>query len=154
MIHLAAEVFHMISMRTRIFFHGWILTAVLCLECGGCAAPRNRAGITSSYPLDRVRAAVACADAGDPEAVDLLIGLLDDPDRGVRMYSIVALRRLCGTDYGYRYYAPDAQRAEAIDRWRQARIRGEVGLRSSPSRSATADSDVTQNTENKGVPTP
>lgn len=103
--------------------------ALICLSLHGCGAACKRASIASPYPLDRVRAAVACAAAGDADAIDLLIELLADQDRGVRMYSILALKRLCGEDYGYRYYASDADRAPAIARWRAARLRGEVTLR-------------------------
>ena len=105
-----------------------ILTSIACFCLVGCRTSEKRGDITSPYPLERVRAAVTCAEAGDGEAVDLLIEMLDDSDRGVRMYSILALKRLCGVDYGYSYYASDAKRAEALERWRAARRRGEVRL--------------------------
>ena len=70
------------------------------------------------------------AEAGDAEAVDLLIELLNDQDRGVRMYTILALERLCGQTYGYHYYDPERKRAAAIARWREARRRGDVTVRS------------------------
>ena len=106
----------------------WSLISIAGIGPLGCRSPENRGGITSPYPLDRVRAAVACAESGDPEAVDLLIEMLDDNDRGVRMYSILALERLCGENFGYRYYASDSERAEAVARWRAARLHGKVHL--------------------------
>ena len=114
---------------------GLVLAAVVCV--GGCRSSGNgRAQMTSAYPLDRVRAAVASAEAGDARAVDLLIELLDDADRAVRMYSILALRRLCGEDFGYRYYAPEVEREAAIARWREARQSGEVTVRTPPGQRA------------------
>jgi HEAT repeat protein len=130
------------------------LTALVSLGFGGCAAPQNRAGITSSYPLDRVRAAVACAEAGDARAIDLLIEALNDNDRAVRMYSIIALKRLCGEDYGYRFYASDGERDEAIARWRQARGRGEIILQAPPRTPSAAVSDATPTAEKEGAPSP
>lgn len=104
--------------------------AVACLGClASCNPPAaQRRQLSSPYPPDRARAAVAAAEAGDAKAIDLLIELLDDRDRAVRMYSILALERLCGRTYGYRYYDPEPQRRAAIARWRQARQRGELVL--------------------------
>jgi hypothetical protein len=118
-----------------MFRSSLLLAGALCVI--GCQSPRGgRADIASTYPLDRVRAVVRSAEAGDAGAVDLLIELLDDSDRGVRMYSILALERLCGENHGYRYYAPEAERAAAIERWRAARQRGEVVVRTTPGQRA------------------
>ncbi|MFQ5805977.1 MAG: HEAT repeat domain-containing protein [Phycisphaerae bacterium] len=105
--------------------------AAVGLACAsGCdPAGTRRRQLVSPYPLDRVRAAVQLAEAGDADAVDLLIELLNDRDRGVRMYAILALRRLCGETHGYQYYDAEPLRAAAVARWREARQRGEVTLR-------------------------
>ena len=111
----------------------------------GCnSSARCRSGITSPYPLERVRSAVRCAEAGDARAVDLLIEMLDDQDQGVRMYSILALQKLCGEDYEYEYYAPDSERSAAIARWRQARQRGEVSVQPAGGLSAQSSSTETE----------
>lgn len=89
---------------------------------------RARAEAQSLYPLDRARAAVQLAEAGDCRGVDVLINLLDDDCDAVRMYAAVALERLCGRSFGYRYYDPPAKREQAIARWRLARQRGELHL--------------------------
>ncbi len=67
-----------------------------------------------------------------------MIGLLDDPDIGVRLYAIAALRRLTGSDYGYRYYAAHAERAAAVARWQAAARAGEltVGNAADPPRAS------------------
>ncbi len=110
----------------------WLGVATVGLTCSaGCnSSGAQRQQLVSPYPLDRVRAAVQLAEAGDAQAVDLLIELLDDRDRGVRMYAILALERLCGKTYEYKYYDPEPLRAAAIARWREARQRGDVTLRS------------------------
>ncbi|MCK4342202.1 MAG: HEAT repeat domain-containing protein [Phycisphaerae bacterium] len=95
----------------------------------GCdsTAARRRA-LASGNPLDRARAVVQVAEGRDPDAVHKLVDLLDDPDKTVRMYAIIALKRLCGQDYGFRYYADETERRAAVQRWRQALRTGEVTL--------------------------
>lgn len=106
------------------------LTVAGLAYLGGCSSSAaKRQQLRSPYPLDRARAAVQLAESGDKEAVDLLIELLNDYDRGVRMYTILALERLCGETYGYDYYGPEPERAAAVARWREARQRGEVTVR-------------------------
>lgn len=155
------------SLVTILYNHGmqWVSVSATIVRLGvallgivwvfGCHPSRaDRGQITSPYPLDRVRAAVRCAEAGDAEAVDLLIELLDDADRGVRMYSILALERLCGADHGYRYYAPEPERAAAIGRWRQARQRGEVTVRARSPRSDGQNVNATPTAETSGESSP
>lgn len=106
--------------------------ALICLPaCHSSEARRQQ--LVSPYPLDRVQAAVRLAEAGDEQAVDLLIELLADRDRAVRMYAILALERLCGETYGYRYYDPEPGRAASIARWRDARQQGKLTVRARPS---------------------
>ena len=131
----------MFSLQVRTIYLSTGIAALFCIGVTGCDTASSRAGMTSGYPLDRVRAAVACAEAGDAEAVDRLIELLNDNDRGVRMYSILALRQLCGEDYGFRYYASDSERAAAVARWRVARLRGEVTLKAKRSEPPAAPED-------------
>lgn len=69
------------------------------------------------------------AEMGDRGAVHPLVELLEDPDRAVRMYTILALTRLCGEDFDYKYYEPEAERAAAVRRWRAALRNGEVTVR-------------------------
>ncbi len=97
----------------------------------GCGGRGGRDSLYSGNPLDRAHAAVSAAEAGDSGAVHKLVGLLDDLDDAVRMYSIMALRRLCGEDYGYRYYASPVERSIAVGRWQDALRKGEVVVRRS-----------------------
>jgi hypothetical protein len=98
----------------------------------GCRHPGQHDQLGSANPLDRARAVVRAAEAHDVAAVHQLVDLLDDPDDAVRMYAIMGLRRLCGEDYGYQYYASPGARAAAVRRWRGALRAGEVVVRVSP----------------------
>lgn len=104
------------------------LIGLLISAGNGCAISKT-ASLASEYPLDRARAAVACAEAGDPTAVHKLVDLLEDEDRGVRMYASLALERLTGSTYGFKYYAPRVERELAVDRWRDALRNGQVTVR-------------------------
>jgi hypothetical protein len=57
------------------------------------------------------------------------VDLLEDRDAGVRLFAIQGLARLCGSDYGYRYYAAERERAGAVRRWRDALRDGQVTVR-------------------------
>jgi HEAT repeat protein len=98
------------------------------LSCGG--ASREIATMHSVNPLDRALAAVQAANSGNAQSVGALVDLLEDPDPGVRMYAILALRRLTGEDYGYRFYESVTQRNLAVARWREALRQGKVRVRS------------------------
>lgn len=110
------------------------VAGLLCLlpGCRSSAAAR----LSAPDPSERAVAIVALADSGDASAVHKLVDLLEDRDRGVRMYANLALLRLCGRDLGYRYYDPEPQRAEAVRRWRNALRDGEVTVLSRNSRGA------------------
>ncbi len=100
----------------------------------GCQSPAaSRQQLRALSPLDRARAVVAVTADRDLAAVHKLVDLLSDPDDGVRMYAILALRRICADDYGYRYYDPPGVRGAAVARWRDALRQGEVRLRSATS---------------------
>lgn len=122
--------------QTRSRLASLLLAAIpLSAGCTSNAIQRQRLG--SDYPLDRVRAAVALAEAGDADAVHRLVELLEDDDRGVRLYAILALERLTGRTYGYVYYATQAERDAAVGRWRAALRNGEVAV-GGRSRAATS----------------
>ncbi len=105
-----------------------VLVAGLCGTAGCDSQKAQRRELASGNALDRARGVVAVSRGRDAVAVQKLVDLLEDPDQAVRMYSILALQRLCGRDYGFRYYASDSLRAAAVDRWREALRAGEVEL--------------------------
>lgn len=111
----------------RLRAAGWCTAALLFSGC----APAPREKLSSPNPFQRAQGAVAAARQSDASSIGKLVDLLEDPDRGVRMYAIIALKQLVGTDYGYRYYAHESERAAAVRRWRQALQSGEVAAKSS-----------------------
>jgi len=114
----------MLSSRWKAAACATLLTLALAGACEGPAARRRQ--LASLNPLDRVRATVALAEAGDMQAVHRLVDLLEDADAAVRLYAIMGLQRLCGTTLGYEYFAPEAERVAAMQRWREALRRGQV----------------------------
>ncbi|MBU0639142.1 MAG: HEAT repeat domain-containing protein [Planctomycetes bacterium] len=109
------------------YLMGWRAASLLGLTVLAChPAESQRRRLASANAFDRAQAAVTLAEASDPEAVQKLVNLLEDQDRAVRMYAILALRRLCGEDYEYKYYAPEPERLRAVQRWRDALQAGEV----------------------------
>lgn len=104
------------------------LTVALCWGVAGCVTPASeRARLKSGNPIERALAAKRLGAWRDARAVPGLIGLLEDDDHGVRMIAISSLRRICGEDLGYRYYADERERAAAVERWRAALRQGELG---------------------------
>jgi hypothetical protein len=114
------------AVRIRL---GYVLACWAALWAGLSGCDRSvgrRQQLASANPLDRAQAAVKATEAGDLVAVHKLVDLLEDSDDAVRMYAILALRRLCGEDLGYRYYESAPARATAVQRWRQALRSGQV----------------------------
>jgi len=129
------------ELRTlRIIFRGLLLMAQLGLA--GCdlvnpepefeppviagdarqAAPDERTlyGRLQSKNEDvRIEAILQAGREKDPKAVPYLVDRLGDSYAEVRFAAIVALTKITGTNRGYRYWAPTADRERAIDRWRQ-----------------------------------
>lgn len=124
------------------------------LGCEGPAARRQRLG--SPNPLDRAQAVVEVYALRDGESVPKVVDLLDDSDGAVRLYAINALRRLCGEDFGYRYYESASVREAAVRRWRDALRAGVVRLApaSRPARDERGSEDqVDEAVPNAGSPT-
>ncbi|MGE3181426.1 MAG: HEAT repeat domain-containing protein [Phycisphaerae bacterium] len=106
-----------------------VILCVLAWSCigSGCQSDaKRREALNSSSPVVRSTAIVELEKQGDLNSVHALVGMLEDPDRAVRMYAILALRRMCGEDYGYRYYAPEPDRESSINAWRDALREGRV----------------------------
>ncbi len=121
------------------------LLAGMCAAPAGCRATGGER-MTSTNPYERAQATVRRADAGDPAAIDGLVALLEDEDPAVRMYAILALQRLVGTDHGYHYYGNAAERAAAVQRWQEALQRGEIVITARPGAGAADSSNSTRST--------
>lgn len=67
----------------------------------------------------RMAAILQAGREKDPKALPYLVDRLGDSYAEVRFAAIVALEKITGTDREYRYWAPTADREQAIVRWRQ-----------------------------------
>jgi hypothetical protein len=110
----------------------------LVLALAGCA-PKTRDSLNSRYPPAVARAIVHVTETRDAESVSQLVNLLENDDRAIRLYAIMALERLTGETHGYRYHDPPSDRAAAVLRWREALQAGRVTL--DPSRSTSMSED-------------
>lgn len=95
--------------------------AVLLVAVGGLG------GCRASLPADfeapdagsRIRAVVASANR--PSEADLrgMVRSLESDDPALRTLAVAALERTAGERFGYDPWAPEAERREAIGRWKQ-----------------------------------
>jgi hypothetical protein len=93
-----------------------ILALALLAGCGPGDGPR--VSLTSDDPAGRIPAMKQAAARKDAGAVPQLVELLASDDPAERLYAIEALRRITGKTMGYNYYGSEAERAEAIARWK------------------------------------
>jgi HEAT repeat protein len=75
----------------------------------------------------RIEAILQAGREKDAKALPYLVDRLGEGYAEVRFAAIVALTKITGTDRGFRYWAPTAQRDEAIARWRQWLPSGAAG---------------------------
>ena len=85
-----------------------------CFVCGCAHGPRH---VTDEDPSDKIPAIKHAVQSKDRSALPQLVKDLNSDDPAVRFYAIDALRKLCGQDFGYRYYEDDEQRKAAVVRW-------------------------------------
>jgi hypothetical protein len=95
-----------------------VLSVWPAVVLSGCVAG-YQPDLGSPDPAARIRAIRQVADRQDHAAVPLLVNRLEDEDDAVRFYAITALVRMTGTDQGYKFYAPESERLEAVKRWRR-----------------------------------
>jgi hypothetical protein len=104
------------------WFLSLVCLGILLLILVGCDPYDRQFGMSDLESPDTGVRIMAIKWAGDnkvTEAVPRLVDFLHDEDRAVRLYSIEALRRITGTDYGYDYKSEPAARIAAIKRWRR-----------------------------------
>lgn len=92
----------------------------LTLAGTGCLAPPRPQAIDHPDPASAIPAIARAAEQSAPEDIALLVERLEDEDPAIRLYAITALQRLTGQTHGYLYYADEASRAAAVQRWRDA----------------------------------
>ena len=97
----------------------YILVVVLLYGCSSSYLDRDL-GLDDLDNQDIMVRIMAIKWAGDnsvSQAVPYLVDNLQNEDKAVRFYSIEALRRITGTDFGYDYKASPNSRAQASERW-------------------------------------
>jgi len=105
------------------------LLFVFPLAISACAAPAFlQSDIQSEDPANRILAIRAAAEARDTQSVPLLVDRLEDEDRAVRFFTILALDKITGHRFGYDYAMPDVDRRKAVEKWRAYIRRGRKGV--------------------------
>lgn len=133
----------------RFRMHLLVVTALIA----GCGPSGRERELTSRDPIERSRGAIGVANSDDASSLHRLVNLLEDDDPGVRLYAILALRKMTGQDYGYRYYQREIEREAAVARWREALRTGTVQTRrteAATAREQSAAASETQSPEETG----
>ncbi len=122
-----------------------------------CSAPPAfiRDDIQSENPADRILAIRAAAEARDDRSVPLLVDRLEDEDRAVRFFAIIALDKITGHRFGYDYAKPDAGRRKAVERWRAYVRRGGTDVAAGEDESGQTTSGLSAGSpEARRIPVP
>jgi hypothetical protein len=96
----------------------WLAAIALAFGVSACGGPRGPRTVNNADLLVKIPAIKASVQAQDFSAAAQLIKDLESDDAAVRFYAIGGLQRLTGQDFGYRYYAEETERAEAIGKWK------------------------------------
>jgi hypothetical protein len=99
--------------------NGRIVSVIGFALLAGChepAGPKVVSNPDSTVKIQAIKQAVAAQDRR--QAADM-VNALESDDPAVRMYAIEGLQRMCGQDFGYRYYAEPDQRRPAVEKWKQ-----------------------------------
>lgn len=85
---------------------------------GACSNPRAEKDVRNPDPLGKIPAYKEAVREGDRSAVRQMVEDLDSDDPAIRMFAIIALRRLTnGETFGYEYFEDEDQRRPAVERW-------------------------------------
>jgi hypothetical protein len=101
----------------------WFVWPIIMIFIIGCDSPKKIGGLAdleNPDPAVRIRAIKWAGENQVHQAVPLLVDRLQEQNRSVRFYAIMALSRITGNDMGFNYKADPAARAEAVKKWRQS----------------------------------
>jgi hypothetical protein len=107
-----------------------LLLSVVLGWSTGCTGTGPVVGLKSDEVAGRIQAMKLAAERRDKAAVPDLVAALESEDPAERLFAIEALERITGQNLGYHYYDSDAERAEAVKRWKE-RLAGPATRRSS-----------------------
>ncbi|HEV7298916.1 MAG TPA: HEAT repeat domain-containing protein [Tepidisphaeraceae bacterium] len=104
----------MVRTRARI-----LCTFVVAASLSGCTLPPRGARYAGDPdPSIKIPAIRQVAAQRDTAQVPVVVKDLSSDDPAVRFYAIRALQKMTDGDAkGYVYYAPDDERAAAVERW-------------------------------------
>ena len=67
----------------------------------------------------RRAAAYSLSEHNGREAIEALVGCLEDEDSLVRKVAANALKKKTSEDFGFKYFAPQGEREEAVKKWKE-----------------------------------
>jgi hypothetical protein len=97
-----------------------VVVVIGCLAGAGagCSTPRPVIDVRNPDPSGKIPAYKEAVRDPDPREVRQMVKDLDSDDPAIRLFAIVALRRLTdGETFGYQYFDDEHQRRPAIKRW-------------------------------------
>jgi len=99
-----------------------VCKAIGFLTClfAGCAPAVSTGSFDAPDPASKIYAIENAVRAGDRSATAYIVEQLESDDPAVRLVAISALQRLTGETHGYRSYASDDERRDAVARWVEA----------------------------------
>lgn len=95
----------------------WLVSALLL---AGCTVGNDLyKDFEHAAPAKRMKAVIRAGEAKDEKAVPHMVALLTDSEPEVRMFTILALRKITGKTMNpaYRYFDRAAVRIEATEEW-------------------------------------
>jgi hypothetical protein len=118
-------------MRHRLPWLGcplFVLAAAIGLGTGCSIAPKSFRKLTDPAPIVRARSVGLGDNLPPDQVIPRLIDRLEDKDRVVRMAAFEELKKETGQTLGYLPWAPDADRAAGVARWREWWNRSQASL--------------------------
>jgi hypothetical protein len=96
-----------------------VLGFTVAAGVAGCLPDDGPRTVYNPDPVEKVPAIEEAVAHHDLSVTPQLVKDLDNSDPAIRFYSIDALHRLTGEDFGYRYYDPSSVRYAAVVKWRR-----------------------------------
>ena len=95
-----------------------VAVVVGSVAASACSTPRPEKDVRNPDPSGKIPAYKEAVRGKDRRAARQMVKDLDSDDPAVRMFAIVALRRLTGgEEFGYQYFDDPHERRPAIARW-------------------------------------
>jgi HEAT repeat protein len=97
-----------------------VLAGLASLSFAGCGlAPKNFQRVTDPAPIVRARSVSLSEGLPEGRVVPALIDRLEDKDAVVRLAAAEELRQGTGQTFGFVPWSSEAERSQAVARWRE-----------------------------------